>query len=77
MSAIKGSIRYFLLGRPKEESVKKTPAEQLSLELHVKKQKVYELLRAYQDGEYNERCILVGCLDIALSGLYDELVKIL
>jgi hypothetical protein len=76
MSAIKGSVRNFLLGRP-EPVKKETPADKLAPSLWEKKQLVYNAIRKYQDGEYNNRCVLVGQLDVALSGLYDELVKIL
>ncbi len=77
MSAIKGSIRYFLLSRPHEPIKKETPADKLAPSLWEKKQQVYECLRIYQDGGYNNCCVLIGQLDVALSGLYDELVKIL
>ena len=78
MSAVKGgSIRNFLLGKPPEPIKEETPVEKLSAELRMKRQQVYELLRTYQDGGYNNCCVLVGQLNVALSGLYDELVKIL
>ena len=77
MSAIKGSVRNFLLGKPPKPVKKETPSDKLSPSLWEKKDQVYNLLRAYQDGAYNSRIVCVGMLDHALSGLYDALVKIL
>jgi len=40
------------------------------------KEKIYRVLRDYQDGKLNDGCVSNGCLDIPLSNVFNRIVSI-